>query len=68
MMADFLYVCDGAVPSCAKTACRWTGAGECAHTSDVSHARYPEPRVFADFRGDGSMYVENVRKEDADER
>lgn len=63
-MADFLYVCDGTKPSCGKTFCRWTGAGECSHTTDVSYARYPEPRVFADVNGDGSLFVEKVRADD----
>lgn len=67
-MADFLYVCDGERPGCKKTACKWTGAGECSHTSDANHARYGEPRVFADFHGDGTLFVENVRPEDKEGR
>ena len=43
----YLYVCDGDVPSCEKTACHWNGNGDCRHTSDSGHARYPEPHVWA---------------------
>lgn len=63
-MTDFLYVCDGAVPSCKRTVCHWFGLGDCMHTSDPDHARYGEPRVFADMNGDGSILVEKVRAED----
>lgn len=37
-----LYVCDGIKPDCPKDYCKWLGKGECAHTSDVEHARYDD--------------------------
>ena len=36
-----LYVCDGKVPSCAKSFCYYNGKGDCHHTTDESHALYP---------------------------
>lgn len=38
----YLYVCDGDVPTCAKSFCCYNGSGECQHTSDKEHARYAE--------------------------
>ena len=42
---NHLYLCDGEVPSCSKTACYKRGL-ECRHTTDVTHALNPEPRHF----------------------
>lgn len=41
-----LYVCDGKVPECKKTACAFNGTGDCMHTADKSHARYEPPREW----------------------
>ena len=66
-MASYLYVCDGNVPSCGKTICKWLGRGPCSHTSDIGYARYSEPHVFVDVSGDGSELFERMRAEVEDE-
>lgn len=61
-MRKKLYVCDGKVPDCKKTACAFNGKGDCMHTADKSHARYEPPREwgFMDCAS-GTLLVEKVR-------
>ena len=42
MKYEYLYVCDGQVPDCKKTHCHYNGTGRCRHTTDKSHALYPD--------------------------
>ena len=59
-----LYICDGKLPSCAKTYCKFNGTGECMHTKDKLHARYDPPRQWnIDKRSSRTVLIEKWREE-----
>jgi len=55
-----MYVCDGR-KSCAKPSCGdLSDAGSCHHTSDLSHALYPEHgdfEIYPAVSGGSAAYV-----------
>jgi len=62
-MRTKLYICDGNVPACRKTACAFNGTGDCMHTKDRRHARYEGPREWEvrDF-GNRVVLIEKARE------
>lgn len=65
-MTEILYVCDLDVPTCDRIYCTANG-GPCTHTTDESHARYSEPRVFMERDwGSRTVLVETIRRDSMD--
>ena len=65
MKYEYLYICDGNVADCEKTHCAWNGTGDCRHTTNVKHARYPEPHEWAWEAKEAKRHVfcEQLREE-----
>ena len=58
------YICDGKLPSCAKSYCKFNGTGDCMHTQDKSHARYGPPRQWnVNDYGGRTVLIEKWRGE-----